>query len=441
MLKSRASKKILELETDEQYTLDFSDLSTAGIHITANSQLGAIHALETLTQIIYFDFVTEEYTLPQSCSIQDTPRFKHRGLLIDTARHYQPIPQLEKIIRTMRMNKLSVLHWHMVEIQSFPVRSKVFPELSEKGAFSSLEQYTMSDLAYIVDFARQQGIRVLPELDQPGHTGGIWHSHPELFACQAPPGTVWFNGALNPTDERVYSFMNKLVGEFLSVFPDHYFHIGTDEVPMDCWKNLPGDPNMHFQYYIDRATSNLTSGDFPTKEHPRKVIAWDEAILKAEPTDKENTVIQVWHQPELIKTASDRGYKVIASPAIGAHDWYLDHLDEKWSDEYTWDPVVEGVEESNILGGEGCMWGETVDIHDSDSTIWPRMSAIAERLWSVRADTQDLKDAEERLTKFRCLMMLRGIGATELGGGGRPGVPGPGSCFTRLSNVNATLQQ
>jgi len=295
-------------------------------------------------------------------------------------------------------------------------------------------------MAYIVDYARKQGIRVVPELDQPGHTAAMWYSHPELFACQPPdPYNMGsFGVALNPLDENVYTFMNKLVGELLTIFPDQFFHIGTDEVPEACWANITKDPNAIFQTYIDRATSNLTAGDFPTKQPPRKVIMWDEAILKAEPSDKANTIIQVWHQPELIKNASDRGYKVIASPAVGPNNWYLDHLSQKWSDEYAWDPVITGVDEKNVLGGEGCMWGETVDVSDFDSTVWPRMSAIGERLWSVRSDTQNLEDAENRLSKFRCLMMLRGVGATSIGGGGRPSPSGPGSCFTRFSNATTS---
>jgi len=430
----------LALETNEDYTLSFAD-AAQGIQITAPTQLGAIHALESLSQLIYFDFAAQRYTLPASCAIADSPRFKHRGLLIDTGRHFEPLPQLEKILRTMRMNKLTVLHWHLVEIQSFPVRSELFPELSQQGAWSTLEQYTLGDLAYVVDFARKQGIRVVPEFDQPGHTGSMWYSHPELFACQPPAsGMGSFGVAVNPLHENVYTFMNALMGELLAIFPDQYFHIGTDEVPEDCWKSLPGcvnDLNGCFQTYIDRVSANLTAGDFPTKTAPRKVIAWDEAVIKATPTDKANTVIQVWHQPDLIKTATDKGYKVIASPALGANNWYLDHLSTKWSDEYNWDPVIAGVDEANVLGGEGCMWGETVDVSDFDQTVWPRMSAIGERLWSPRAATQDLKDAESRLGKFRCLMNARGVGATVLGGGGRPALKGAGSCFQRLANVTA----
>jgi len=429
-------EQALALETDESYTLEFDHIYK-GFKITAKTQLGAIHAFETLSQLIYFDFEASLYTLPKSCTITDTPRFQHRGLMIDTGRHYQPIRQIEKTLRAMRQNKLSVLHWHLVEIQSFPIRSQVFPELSKTGAWSELEKYTLEDMAYIVDYARKQGIRVVPELDQPGHTAAMWFSHPELFACQPanPYDMGSFGIALNPLDENVYTFMNKLVGELLTIFPDQFFHIGTDEVPEACWANITKDPNAIFQTYIDRATKNLTAGDFPTKQPPRKVIMWDEAILKAEPADKANTIIQVWHQAELIKNASDRGYKVIASPSVGPNNWYLDHLSQKWSDEYAWDPVVAGVDEENVLGGEGCMWGETVDVSDFDSTVWPRMSAIGERLWSVRADTQNLEDAQERLSKFRCLMVLRGVGATSIGKGGRPYPSGPGSCFTRFSNI------
>ena len=201
----------LALETDESYTLSWTD-AKAGFEISAKTQLGAIHALETMTQLVYFNFEDSAYTLPQTCNISDTPRFKHRGLMIDTGRHYLPIPQIEKTLRAMRQNKLSVLHWHLVEIDSFPVGSKVFPELSKQGAWSELEKYTLEDLAYVVDFARKQGIRVVPELDQPGHTGAMWYSHPELFACQPPPGKGMgsFGVALNPLDEKVYTFMNKV---------------------------------------------------------------------------------------------------------------------------------------------------------------------------------------------------------------------------------------
>jgi hexosaminidase len=430
------------LETLESYTLDFGNVSQSGIRITANTQLGAIHAFETLAQLTHFDFGSLLYALPKSCSIQDAPRFKHRGLLVDTVRHYLPIPKIEQLIRTMRMNKLNVLHWHIADIQSFPIRSEVFPELSARGSWSPFEQYSLPDLARLVDFARRHGVRVVAEFDQPGHSGAMWWSHPEIFACD-PPWTkkdIWglYEGvgglAIDPTSEVAYTFMNKLMGEMLGVFTDEYFHIGTDEVPEDCWTNLAGGANANFQYYIDRTVRNFTTGDFPIKRKPRKVIMWDEAIMKAEPADKENTVIEIWHEAFLIKNATDRGYKVIVSSGTL---WYLKDQTHPWTEIYQFDPVAVGVNEKMVLGGEACMWGEGVDASNIEAYVWPRMSAVAERLWSVRNDTQNLISAQERLTKFRCLMVQRGVDAVPIGGkvGSRKG---PGSCFERESNVAPT---
>ena len=126
---------------------------------------GAYHALETLSQLMQFNFDTETYYIRQApWSISDFPRFAHRGLLIDSSRHFEPVETIKKVIDSMTYAKLNVVHWHIVDWQSFPFNSPSYPLLAKMGAYSEYEQYTVNDVAEVIEFARQRGVRVMVEV-------------------------------------------------------------------------------------------------------------------------------------------------------------------------------------------------------------------------------------------------------------------------------------
>lgn len=425
----------LGLDTDESYTLNVTQDATT---IAASTVWGALHGLETLSQLLSFDFYNETYYITDvPLTVQDAPRFKHRGILIDPGRHFESVPQVKAFVDSMVYAKLNVLHWHLTEDQSFPLASRAFPELPRHGAYSPLEQYSWGDAAEVIEYARMRGVRVIPEFDMPGHTSSWRNSHPELFAqgCLSQASRGAFDPALNQT----FEFLEAVLSDWAEgLFVDGFMHLGSDEVPTDCWNNERdklwmkdqglADANAVFNYFLHRI-HNIA------KKLGKQVILWDEAFLSATPP--KDVVIQNWHDPALFKKIVDSGYRGIYSSAGGyKHGWYLDALDANWQAMYQNDPMfnISDDKEDLVLGGEGCMWGETVDASDLEFTVWPRAAAIAERLWSPREATQDLGAAEPRLHAFRCLLLQRGVRAGFVGGSGRQAPPGPGSCAQGASS-------
>ena len=174
-----------QLGTDESYTLSIS--TTAELH--AKTVYGALRGLETFSQLVQFDFETETYQIA-SCpiSISDAPRFPHRGLMIDTARHFEPLSAIRGIIDSLPFAKINVLHWHLVDTQSFPFHSESNPKLWD-GAYDAQSRYTHGDIEAIVEYARLRGVRVMPEFDMPGHAQSWCVGYPELCpskACKTP---------------------------------------------------------------------------------------------------------------------------------------------------------------------------------------------------------------------------------------------------------------
>ena len=161
-------KAELQMETDESYEIIIPD-DGSDITIHAKNPFGAMHGLETISQLIVYDPITTTYVIKNApWKIVDAPRFHHRGILMDTARHYESLPSIKKLIDSMTYAKLNVLHWHITDSQSNPAQSLAFPQWWE-GSYTTMERYTVMDLEEIVEYARMRGIRVIPEMDVTGH--------------------------------------------------------------------------------------------------------------------------------------------------------------------------------------------------------------------------------------------------------------------------------
>jgi hexosaminidase len=424
----------LQLYTAENYTLNVGSDGSAAI--VAQTVYGVYHALQTLSQLIGFDFDQQQYVIRHTpWTIDDAPRFPHRGVMIDSSRHFEPIATIKKVIDTLEMAKFNTLHWHIVDAISFPFQSSTFPLLGAQTSYTPQQRFTPNDVRDVVQYARARGIRVLAELDTPGHSAAMCFAYPEMCPSPLCPSTNVNNWALDITKNRTYEIIEGLLTEFASLFPEKMTHLGGDEVDFYCWsvhqdivnwlegRNLTF--NGGFEYYLKRVQDFMWS-TFPD----RLVMGWQEIWTHFGTALNKKTIIQQW-LPDSISlplNVTSHGYRLVWSDSSV---WYLDHIDVLWQQMYTADPC-NGLPAENcdlILGGETCMWGETVDTSDILQTIWPRAAAVAERLWSPR-HYNDTTAALPRMLGFRCLLNSRGIPAAPVENqAARASPPGPGSCF------------
>jgi hexosaminidase len=379
-----ASKEIQEVGEDESYVLE---VSATGAKLTAPNPLGTLHGLQTFLQLV--EVSPNGFAAP-SVTIQDKPRFPWRGLMIDSARHFIPLDVIRRNLDGMEAVKMNVFHWHLSENQGFRAESKKFPKLHELG--SDGLYYTQEEMVDLIAYARDRGIRVVPEFDMPGHSTAWFVGHPELASGKGPYQIErrWgvFDPAMDPTNEKVYKFLDELIGEMARIFPDHFFHIGGDEVNGKEW-----DANPKIQAFMKEhglknndALQAYFSGRVQKQvvKHGKIVVGWDEVLVPGVPKD---IVIQSWRGQASLAQAAKQGYRGILS-----NGYYLD-LGWPAARHYAVDPMsgdaasLTPEEKERILGGESCMWAEYVNPENVDSRIWPRNAAIAERFWSPQGVT------------------------------------------------------
>lgn len=416
-------------DMNEAYTLDVNGDNSM---LMGEELWGVLRGLETFSQLIYLN--KDGAIVVNKTSIVDHPRFGYRGVMLDSARHYLPINVIKENIDAMAYNKFNVFHWHIVDDQSFPFVSKVFPDLSANGAFDPVSHiYTPLDVHEIIQYARLRGIRVIPEFDSPGHTGS-WGSGQSglLTPCydsEKPDGTY---GPIDPTKQANYDFIETFFKEIRSVFQDEYIHLGGDEVSFNCWKS---NPNINAWMKM----SNIT-GDYAKLEeiYVQKVlnisakvgfnyIIWQEVIDNG-CTVNPDTVVEIWKRNDPmghVANVTKMGLRTIIS-----QPWYLNYISygADWIKYYTFDPYnFNGTDAQKklVIGGEACMWSEYVDSTNLTPRMWPRASAVAERLWSD-ASVTDTVEAASRLHEQRCRLINRNIPAEPLD---------PGFCNIEWRNI------
>jgi len=378
------SKAVQSPDENEGYRLT---VASTGATLTAPNPLGALHGLETFYQLIEN---TPGGWAARAATVDDHPRFPWRGLMLDVSRHFMPLEVVRRNLDGMAAVKLNVFHWHLSDDQGFRVESKRFPRLQELGSDGLF--YTQAEIRSIVAYARERGIRVVPEFDMPGHSLSWLVGYPELASGPGPfeIGRHWgvFDAALDPASAKVYSFLDSFIGEMAGLFPDAYFHIGGDEVNGKQWNanrtDIPPFMKAHrlksdrdLQAYFNQQILKILT------KYGKRMEGWDEILNPALP---KNIVIQSWRGMKSLEDASRQGYQGILSAG-----YYLDHM-EPASKLYLADPT----DGPGILGGEVCMWAEYVSAENVDTRIWPRTAAIAERFWSP-ATVRDIPDMYRRL--------------------------------------------
>jgi hexosaminidase len=388
-----ASAPVQSVEEDESYRLTVTPL---GARLDAPNPLGVLHGMETLLQLIDLD--AAGFGAP-AVTIEDHPRFPWRGLMLDVARHWFPLADVKRTLDGMAAVKLNVFHWHLSENQGFRIESKRFPKLQEMG--SDGQYYTQEQVREVIAYARDRGIRVIPEFDMPGHATAWFVGYPELASAPGPYRIErqWgiFDPAMDPTREETYQFLDVFIGEMAALFPDEYFHIGGDEVNGKQWDANPRiqefmrahriKNNEELQAYFTRRVQAIV------EKHGKKMIGWDEILSKDMP---HNILVQSWRGQKALADAARQGVGGILS-----NGYYLD-LGYSAAHHYAVDPLGEGAadlsaeQKQRVLGGEACMWSEFVTPELLDVRVWPRMAAIAERFWSPQNVT-DVADMYRRL--------------------------------------------
>jgi len=398
---------IPKLGDDESYNLEINDKQAK---LTAPTTVGAMRGLETFLQLLEGD--KDGFYFP-AVSISDQPRFPWRGVLIDVARHFQPVEVIKRNLDGMAALKMNVLHWHLTEDQGFRVESKKFPELHEMGSDGNF--YTQEQIREIIEYAADRGIRVMPEFDMPGHATAWLVSHPEIGSAPGPytiernPGI--FDPTLDPTNEKTYKLLAVFFKEMSALFPDAYMHIGGDENEGKQWNANPkiqsfmkenGIKNNHeLQTYFNKRILKFL------QKSGKIMMGWDEIFQPELPKD---VVIHSWRGQKALAEAAKQGYAGVLS-----NGFYID-LMLPASQHYATDPIpadtaLTSEEQKRILGGEATMWSEWVSPETIDSRIWPRTAAIAERLWSPR-EVNEVDDMYRRLALIE--VQLEELGLTHI---------------------------
>lgn len=376
----------LETHEDESYQLI---VSKDKIKLSATTDVGVIYGLETLLQLIDND--ADSYFF-HGVNIKDFPRFTWRGVMIDVARHFEPLGVLKRNLDAMASVKMNVFHWHLCDDQGFRVEINSHPKLTDLA--SDGLYYTQNQIREIVQYADDRGIRVVPEIDVPGHATAIVTAYPEIGSVKDTTYTVErdsgiFDATLDPTNERTYEILDDVFREMSALFPDKYFHIGGDENEGKHWDRNPViqkfkqehnlKTNHDLQTHFNIRLEKILNG------YGKTLMGWEEIMTEHMPT---TALIHSWKGVNegqdaggSLVVAAKRGYNTILS-----NGYYIDLL-LSVKDHYSTDPLpnpelLTPEQQKRILGGETTMWSELVTELNIDSRIWPRSIAIAERFWS-----------------------------------------------------------
>jgi hexosaminidase len=380
-----ASKAVQQLGEDESYHLA---ITTTSVQLTAANPLGALRGLDTFLQLVRI--TPRGFSVPVVV-IDDKPRFPWRGLLIDSGHRFIPLPDVKRNLDGMETVKLNVFHWRFADNQGFHIESKRYPLLQKKG--SGGFYYTQEEVREVIAYARDRGIRVVPEFDMPCHTTSWFPGYPELASSPDPKQS----SAIDPTRETTYTFLAGFLGEMSSLFPDAYMHTGGDECDVKEWE---GNARIHaFMEAHGIKDGAALQARFTAKvqkivARDRKIMmGWDEVL---EPGTPKDVVIQSWRGPASLAEAARQGNRGVLSSG-----YYID-LNQSAAEHYLVDPLGENAatltqeQKARVLGGEATMWTDIVSHENMDNRIWPRTAAIAERLWSPE-EVRDVDSMYRRL--------------------------------------------
>lgn len=452
---------------DESYTLDISAGSTA-VEISAKTVYGALHAFTTLQQIVISD--GKKLLVEAPVSIDDKPLYPVRGIMIDSGRNYLSLPKIKEQISGMALSKLNVLHWHIIDAQSWALEIPSYPEMTD-DAYSESEVYTPADIKELVEFAAARGVRIIPEIDMPGHASSGWKQiDTSILSCI---DSWWSNdnwplhtavepnpGQLDPLANRTYEITGKVYKDVAAMFPDSWFHIGGDELHINCY-NFSTNVQKFWaqgktmgdlvQHWVDTAIPNFK------KQANKTLVMWEDVAIspdaRASGVVPKDIVLQAWNNGLTnIQNLTRDGYRVIVSSSdflyldCGYGGWVGNdqryNVQENpnasvisfnyggnggsWCAPYkTWQRIydydfttgLDDTQKSLVQGAIAPLWAEQVDDTVISGKMWPRAAALAELVWSGNRDSKGNKRTTEltqRILNFREYLVKSGVSAAPL---------------------------
>ncbi|KAJ5817074.1 Beta-hexosaminidase subunit alpha/beta [Penicillium robsamsonii] len=456
----------LQHGVDESYTLVAAN---GGIRISAQTVWGVLHAFTTLQQIIISDG-KDGLIIEQPVKIKDAPLYPHRGIMMDTGRNFITVPKIFEQIDGLALSKLNVLHWHLDDAQSWPMQMSSYPEMT-KDAYSAREIYSEHDMRRVQAYARARGVRVIPEVDMPGHSASGWQQvDPEIVACA---NTWWSNevfsehtalepnpGQLDIIYPKTYEVVNNVYQELSKIFGDNVFHVGGDEIQTNCYnfsthvtKWFAEDPSRTYrdltQYWVDHSMPIFRSvGDH------RRLMMWEDMVIATESAHEvpKDIIMQSWNSGAgNIKKLTKAGYDVVVSSSdflyldcghggaitndvryneqsntAGGVNFNYGGDGGSWCAPYkTWQRIYDydfltnltATEAKHVIGAEAPLWAEQIDDVTISSAFWPRAAALGELVWSGNRDAAGRKrtnNLTQRILNFREYLVANGVMATVL---------------------------
>jgi len=428
------------------------------IVVAGKTAKGVFYGIQTLRQLI--GQTEGDCTIP-AVKIKDAPRYVYRGMHLDVARHYFPVPFIKKFIDLIAMHKMNTFHWHLTEDQGWRIEIKKYPKLTEIGASrygtivghhpgTSNDEtvhsgfYTQEEVKDIVAYATSKHVTVIPEIELPGHSGAAIAAYPNLSCFPNEPTKIYNDmgskkgkemqangtpkivqetwGVMDDVfcagNENTFKFLEEVLAEVIPLFPSEYIHIGGDECPKGNWKRCAScqkrmkkeglaDEHELQSYFIQRMEKYLNAKG-------KKIIGWDEIL---EGGLAPNATVMSWRGEKGGIVAAKQHHDVIMTPG---HSVYFDHYQTKdkknepvaigglttVEDVYNYNPSPKELsadEQKYILGAQANVWTEYMATTDYvEYMILPRMSALSEVVWSPE-EGKDWDDFSERLLSLKDL--------------------------------------
>ena len=427
----------------ESYKLE---VTNSVVNIEANTKNGLFYGVQTLLQLLPAEIekkkmLNANWVIP-CVRISDYPRFAWRGMMLDVSRHFFTKDEVKKYIEEIARYKFNTFHWHLTDDNGWRIEIKSLPKLTSVGAwrvprygsYNNIERkppypgeaatsggfYTHDDIREVVAFAKNLHVQVIPEIDIPGHCMAAIAAYPELCCTKdtnikVNPGTKfsdWFgsgmfkmhvDNSLNPADEKVYQFLDKVFTEVAQLFPAQYIHVGGDECYKGFWAKDDGCKALmeklnirHVEdlqgYFMNRVKDII-------KKKGKKVIGWDEVMEGGMSNEATIMLWRGWMVKDIVPKIKKGGYKVIMSPTQTNYFDYVQgertieppvYANLRLKDAYKFDPTPEGLDDKMVLGGQANLWTEQVqNIRHVEYMTFPRAWATSEILWSPKGTNQN----------------------------------------------------